>query len=166
MTTTRRLAVSALMATILVISKYALDGLPNIELVSLFIVAFALELPKLTLPAIYGYVFIYGLFNGFGIWWFPQLYIWLVLFILVRICHRANSTVLFAVLSGFFGLLYGALYALSYVFINGVYSGIAWWIAGIPFDLMHCIGNFVVALVLLKPMRSVLSKCKNNTQVV
>ncbi len=160
MLTTRRLVTAALMATILVVSKYALDAMPNIELVSLLIIAFALELPKLTMPAIYGYVFIYGLFNGFGIWWFPQLYIWLVLFIMVRLLHRLNSTILFAVISGFFGLLYGALYSLSYMLTNGIYSGIAWWIAGIPFDILHCVGNFVVCLVLLKPIRAVLNKCK------
>ncbi len=159
MKTTRHMAVAALMATILVVSKYAFDALPNIELISLFIIVYTLELPRLALPAVFGYLMLYGLLNGFGIWWFPQIYIWPLLYVLIRLFHKLNSTLLFAVLSGFFGLTYGALYAFSYIPTHGLYGAIAWWVSGIPFDLLHCIGNFTVAIILLKPLRAVFKKC-------
>ncbi len=160
MRTTRDIVVAALMATILTISKYALDALPNIELVSMLVVIFALLLPKHTLGAIYGYVFLYGLLNGFGIWWVPQVYLWLVLYLITRLFKNMDNAVFWAVISGAFGLFYGALYSLSYVVMNGVYAGIAWWIAGLPFDLLHCIGNFVVMLMLYRPVHSIIVKCK------
>ena len=47
---TRRIALAALMAAILTVSKFALDGLPNVELVSLLIILYTLEFPKLVLP--------------------------------------------------------------------------------------------------------------------
>ncbi len=159
MKTTRQLAVAALMATILVVSKYAFDALPNIELVSLFIIVYALELPRLALPAVFGYLMLYGLLNGFGTWWLPQLYIWPLLYFGVRALHKIDSTIVFAVFSGFFGLTYGALYALSNIITMGIYGAITWWVAGIPFDLLHCIGNFTVAIILLKPLRAVFRKC-------
>ena len=34
----------------------------------------------------------------------------------------------------------------------------SYWISGIPFDLMHCAGNFAIALVLFKPLRKLTEK--------
>ena len=58
---------------------------------------------------------------------------------------------------------FGALCSLPYIVIgavdggimNGLYAGFTWWVAGIPFDIVHGIGNFVIMLVLYKPIRSV-----------
>ncbi len=163
MKSSRNIVISALMATIMLISKYTLDALPNIELLSLFVIIFTLEMPKLALPAIYGYVFVYGLFNGFGIWWFSQLYIWLVLYFAVKLFKTVNNVLFWAVLSGLFGLSYGALYALSYIVTSGFYAGIAWWIAGIPFDILHCVGNFFIALILFVPLRKIVKKANELT---
>lgn len=148
------------MATIMVVSKFALDALPNIELISLLVIVYTLELPRLALPAIYTYVGLYGLLNGFGVWWFPQLYIWLALYVAVRLFRRWQGTLPFAALSALFGLSYGALYALSYGAVNGAAAGVAWWITGIPFDLLHGGGNLICALLLLRPLRFALKKCR------
>ncbi len=158
MNSTRNIVLAALLATIMVASKYALDFLPNIELISLLIIIYTLEMPKLALPSIFSYLLIYGLFNGFGIWWFAQLYIWPLLYLVVRLLHKIDSVIFWAVISGAFGLFYGALYAVSYAVTMGFFAGITWWIAGIPFDLLHCIGNFTVAVILLKPLRRVVKK--------
>ncbi len=159
MKTTRHIVIAALMATILVVSKYALDAVPNIELVSLFVIIYALEMPKLALPAISGYMLLYGLMNGFGLWWFPQVYIWPLLYLIVRVFHKIDNIWFWAVISGFFGLFYGALYAISYLFTTGIYGALTWWLAGIPFDLLHCAGNFVTCIVLMKPLRAIIKKC-------
>lgn len=157
----RGIALTALLAAILTASKFALDGLPNIELVSLFIILYVLEFPKLAVPTVYTYLLLYGLLNGFGIWWFPQLYIWAVLIALARLMRASRSAFVWAMVSGLFGLCYGALYALSYAVMNGPAAGLAWWITGVPFDLVHGAGNFVVALVLFRPLRLALSRAKD-----
>ena len=157
---TRSLVTAAFLAAVLVASKFALDGLPNIELVSLLVILYTLEYPRLV-PAVYTYVFVYGLLNGFGIWWFPQLYIWAVLMLFARLMRQNRSVLLWALLSGLFGLCYGALYAVSYAVMNGgIAAGVAWWVTGIPFDLLHGAGNFVVALLLYKPLRYCLQRTK------
>lgn len=148
------------MAALMVAAKFAMDALPNIELISLLLIAYTLELPRLALPAVYTYVCLYGLIWGFGVWWFPQLYIWLVLYEVIRVLKKADSVLLFSVASALFGLSYGALYALSYGLANGAAAGIAWWVSGIPFDLLHCGGNFICALLLLGPLRKALSRCR------
>lgn len=155
----RQVVLSAVMAAMMLVFKYALDGLPNIELVSLLIIVYTLEFPALAPGAIYAYVLIYGLLNGFGLWWFPQLYVWLVLYGVVRLFHTAESPLFWACVSAIFGLSYGALYALSYSVMNGPAMGFAWWVSGLPFDALHCGGNFLCALLLLRPLRRVMRQC-------
>ncbi|MFW5672629.1 MAG: hypothetical protein ACOCM8_10155, partial [Acetivibrio ethanolgignens] len=50
------------------------------------------------------------------------------------------------------GLIFGALCSITYFFISGIGGGLAYWVSGIPFDLIHGAGNFVVALVTLEPI--------------
>ncbi len=162
MKSTRRIAVTGLLAALLVVSKFALDGLPNVELVSLLVILYTLKFPTLALPAVYTYVMLYGLLNGFGLWWIGQLYIWLVLMLLTHLMRQNRSVLIWAVVSGLFGLCYGALYALSYGVMNGPAAGVAWWISGIPFDLLHGAGNFLVALVLMPPLRRGIQRVKQS----
>lgn len=67
----------------------------------------------------------------------------------------------FAILSAMFGLFFGALSALPYLFIGGVPMAVTWWIAGIPYDMVHCVSNFILCTVLFSPLRAVLAKLKN-----
>lgn len=69
-----------------------------------------------------------------------------------------NSSVLFwSILSGFFGLAFGALCALPYFAAGGIGAAIAYWTSGLLFDVTHCVGNFIVCLVLFRPLRSLLA---------
>lgn len=158
---TRRIVTAALMAVILMASKLALDSLPNVELVSLLVILYTLEYPKLAAPAVYTYFFLYGLMNGFGIWWISQLYVWAVLMLVTRLLRGASSPFFWALVSGLFGLSFGALCAVPYGLLNGgLAAGFAWWVTGIPFDLLHGAGNFVAALVLFKPLRACLQRIR------
>ena len=68
--------------------------------------------------------------------------------------------------SGVFGLFFGMLCAIPYFFIglagggmaNGFRHMFAWWVAGIPFDLIHGASNFALMLVLYRPVFSILRK--------
>ena len=66
-----------------------------------------------------------------------------------------------AMISGIFGLLFGFLCAIPYLFVSGLAGAFAYWIAGIPFDLIHGIGNFVIMLVLYYPIRTVMAQTRN-----
>lgn len=45
------------------------------------------------------------------------------------------------------------------LFIGGIHTVFAWWVSGIPFDMIHGVSNFVLMLVLYKPLRRVLEHC-------
>ena len=155
------IALIGMMSALLLILQIALSFLPNIELVSLFIILYTLIFGRKTLFIIYVFVILEGLVYGIGLWWFNYLYLWLVLYFIVRIFHKINSTFLWALISGVYGLGFGALCSIPYFITGGFPSGLAYWVAGIPYDIMHGLGNFAVALILFKPLYYILNKIRN-----
>lgn len=162
----KELARLGLMIAVLEVSKLTLASLPNIELVSFWIILFTLWIGYRTLYAVYGFVLLEGLLYGVHFWWIAYLYVWALLVFMVQLFRTQHSPWFWSIFSGFFGLLFGALCALPYLAAgilsgglwNGLLAGFAWWIAGIPYDILHCIGNFVVMSILYKPIHSVLTK--------
>ena len=108
---TRELVGNAFLAAILVIVQVAFSFLPNIEFVSLLIILYTLVFEKRTVVIIYLFALLEGILYGFGVWWVMYLYVWTILYLLVRIFRKNNSLLLWAVLSGFFGLAFGMLCA-------------------------------------------------------
>ena len=155
-----------LMIAVLEVSKLALNHLPNIELVSFWIVVFTLTFGLRTIYAIYGFVLIEGMLYGIHFWWAAYLYVWTLLSLLTWFCRRQPSVWFWSILSALFGLFFGALCAVPYFITgtlscglyNGLLAGFSWWIAGIPYDFLHCIGNFCTMLVLYKPIRTVMNR--------
>lgn len=95
---------------------------------------------------------------GLGFWNLCYTYVWLVLVVLAMLFRKMESPLGWAVLSGAFGLSFGALCALVYWVTGGWAFALSWWVSGIPFDLLHCAGNFAMALVLFRPCRQVLTR--------
>ena len=144
-------------------AKYAMSALPNIEPVSLMVMLFAVTFGIKALFPIYLYVGMEILFFGLGLWNFNYLYIWAILAVMAWFVRRMEHPLGWAMLSGVYGLLFGLLCAPVDAVIGGfAYAG-AKWVSGIPFDLAHCAGNFVIALLLFKPMRKLL--CKLNQRM-
>ena len=42
--------------------------------------------------------------------------------------------------------------------MGGFDYAIRWWLAGLPFDYIHSVSNFVIALILFVPLRKLLEK--------
>jgi energy-coupling factor transport system substrate-specific component len=66
--------------------------------------------------------------------------------------RNKRSPFFWAILSGAYGLSFGTLCSVPYLFIGGIPMAVSKIISGIPFDVVHCIGNYVIALVLFKPL--------------
>jgi energy-coupling factor transport system substrate-specific component len=60
-------------------------------------------------------------------------------------------------------LFFGALCGIVDIFIGGFAYAAAKWVSGIPFDLLHCGGNFAIALIMFKPLRNLLEKLYSRT---
>jgi energy-coupling factor transport system substrate-specific component len=149
----KELTVTALLGVLLLAVQVALNFLPNIELVSLLLILYALCFPlRQALMACWVFALLEGLLYGFGLWWIMYLYIWPLLVLLARPMRAQPSLFWAAVLSGGFGLSFGALCAIPYALTGGLSYGIGWWISGIPFDIAHCAGNVAAALALFRPL--------------
>lgn len=133
--------------------------LPNVELVSLLIMLFTRVFGRKVLYIIYIFVLLQGVIYGFHLWWVTYLYVWTVLAFLTWLCRAFDSPWFMAALSGLFGLMFGALDAIPYLFIGGIPMAVSRWFAGIPFDLIHCAGNFALCLALWKPLQKALRLC-------
>ena len=140
--------------------QVVMSGLPNIEPVSLLVTVFAAVYGWKALYPIYTFVAMEILFYGFSLWNVYYLYIWTVLAVAAILMRPVRSGLAWALLSAVFGLLFGALCAVADVFIGGFGYAAAKWVSGIPFDVTHCIGNFVISLLLFTPLRNLLEKLK------
>jgi energy-coupling factor transport system substrate-specific component len=156
----RSLVLAALMGALLVVSKQAMSGLPNIEPVTFLIVLYTLELPRETPGAITVFLLLQGLLYGFGLWWFMYIYVWYLLALVVWLLRRCDHTLVWACVSGLYGLAFGGLCAAVYLVAKTPAFALAWWISGLPYDALHGAGNFVIMLLLYRPMRRALQLAK------
>lgn len=151
-----RLVLSGLMGALLVVSKQAMSGLPNIEPVTLLIILFALELPRETPGAITVFLILQGVLYGFGLWWAMYLYVWYLLAFLARLLRRMDHALGWAVFSGLYGLCFGRLCAAVYLVAKTPAFALSWWLSGLSYDAMHGVGNFALMLLLYRPLRTAL----------
>ena len=156
----RDLCVLAILAALTFGTKVALASFPNISLNALLIILTTVYFGWKAMYAVAAYVLLEGLFFGFSIWWFSYLYIWPLLVILAMLLRKNCSVVIWAVTAGVYGLLFGPLMYVGYFAILGGWRGyLAMWIAGIPYDLVHAINNFLTVLVLFRPLSQVMERC-------
>lgn len=167
--TIKEITLIGMMVAVIEVCKVALAGLPNIELTSFWIIMFTLFFGRRILFVVPVFILIEGAMYGMHLWWIMYLYAWPFLALLTWIFRKQKSVWFWSILSGIFGLMFGFLCSFPYVVIgtvdggirNGLYAGFTWWVAGIPWDITHCIGNFVLMLVLYHPIRLVMQKSGN-----
>lgn len=160
-TASRRVVLCALLAAVTLVLQLAMSPLPNIEPVSLLVMVYALVFGRQVFYIIFPFVLLEGLVFGFHIWWVSYLYVWPMWAAAVLLLRRGGNrpTLVWAVASGAFGLSFGALCSLPYL-VGGPWAALSYWIAGIPFDLLHCAGNFFLVLTLEKPLCQLLKRLR------
>lgn len=158
---TGEIIILSYMSVILVGVQYVLSFLPNIELVSLLVIIFTLVYRRKVLYTIYVFTFLQGLIYGFSIWWVTYLYVWTILAGITYLFRNIETSLGWALISGFYGLAFGALCEIPWLFTVGFRVAFTAWVAGIPFDLVHGISNFLIALVLFNPLYKLLIKLEN-----
>lgn len=162
--TVRELVTFALLGAVMLVSKVAMEFLPNIHLLSVLIVAYTVVYRQKALYPIYVYVGLQGLIAGFATWWIPYLYVWTVLWAVVMLLPRnlpkKVAIVLYTVLCMLHGLLFGVLCAPAYALVYQMtFKGMLTWIAaGLTFDLLHVFGNGCLAATVTLPMIALLRR--------
>lgn len=157
----RKITRIALLSAILYVSKVALEFLPNVELVSLLTVLYTLVFGK----EAFLIVTVFNLFEliqwGFGTWWISYLYVWSLLVLITLLLKKfiKEEFLIWSVVSGLFGLIFGSLFAIVYLPVDPAYA-LAYWISGLPWDVWHGVCNFVLMLVIGKPLYLLLKKIR------
>ena len=155
--TVRELCILAFFAALMFSVKTALASIPNVNLNALLIILVTVYFGWRALYAVGVYILLEGLIFGFSIWWFSYLYIWPVLVVLAMLFRRNESALVWAALAGVYGLLFGPLMYIGYfAIVGGWRSYAAMWIAGIPYDLIHAVSNFLTVLILFKPLSKIM----------
>ena len=147
------MALSGILGALMFVSQVVLAPLPNVELASSLTVLFTLALGPYVGYTLAVFVLLEGLLYGFGLWWFSYLYIWAILAVAAWLFRKMESRLGWGLLCGFYGLIFGTLTAIPVLILSGPAATLAYIISGIPFDLIHCGGNFVMTLVLYKPLK-------------
>ena len=162
------LALMGMMVAVIEASKFVMASLPNIELTSFWLILFTLMIGWKIVFVVPVFILIEGMIYGFGLWWVMYLYAWPILVMITWFLRKQDSVWIFSLLASAFGLCFGLLCAIPYFFIGfvdgGILSGLIaafnWWIAGIPFDVIHCIANFILMFLLYRPMRNLMNRIK------
>ncbi len=154
----RDLVLLSVLAALTFALKVGMAGLPNIEPASLMVMLFMVIFGWRGLYGVYVYVALELMVYGLGIWNVYYLYVWAVLAVLAMLLRKMEHPLAWAMLSGVFGLAFGALCGIADICIGGFGYAVAKWASGIPFDITHCAGNFAIALLLFKPLRQLMHR--------
>ena len=157
--TIREITLFGMLGALMWASKIAMEALPNIHLIGVFIVAETVVYRWKALFPIYIFAIIEGVWSGFNLWWLPYLYIWTVLWIFVmlipkKLPNKARPFV-YAGVCALHGFLYGTLYApfMAIAYYNfDIGKTLASIVSGIPYDALHGLGNLVLGLILITPL--------------
>ena len=169
----RHMVIFAMLGTVMFASKVIMELLPNIHLLGMLTMVYTLVYRKRALIPIYIYVLLNGIYAGFAVWWVPYLYIWTVLWAGTMLLPRKMKPVVavpvYMAVCALHGLAFGTLYAPAQALFFGLNfrATVAWIVAGLPWDVMHAVGNLVAGTLVL-PLTRLLNKlegriCINRT---
>ncbi len=156
------IVILALISAFLCVGDFALEALPNVHLVGVFVVVATVIYRKYALLSIYVYVLIQGVIGGFGPWWIAYLYIWTILWIAIMMIPKKLPEKVKYVLYIFCCTLHGFLFGVLYSPVQAIMFGLdlkgtlAWIAAGFYFDFIHGLANFVLGTILIYPLTKIL----------
>lgn len=163
----------AFYAVIMFAFKLGVAFIPNFEPVSVMIIALTAVFGPWAFVSVYVYVFCEIFYFGINIWNVMYLYVWALLALIVwfvrtplfKLDGRLKRkglimTGFYSVLAAIFGLCFGTLCCVPYIFAFGVEYAIAWVVSGFAFDVLHCVGNAVMTAVMFYPLYVLLLKAR------
>ena len=165
----REMVIFAMLGTIMFCSKILMEALPNVHLLGTLTMTYTLVFRKKALIPIYIYVMLNGLYAGFSMWWVPYLYTWTLLWavtmLLPKKMPKRVKLIIYPAVCCLHGIAFGTLYAPAQALMFGLSfkQTVTWIIAGLPWDLIHGIGNFLVGLLIV-PLSEFLKKLERRSR--
>ncbi len=155
----REIVLYGLLGGLMTATQVAMAALPNIHIVGVLVLLCAQVFGLRALYPVYVFVVLEILIFGMGLWAINYLYVWAILVLIGVALNKSHAGRFgWALAGGVFGMLFGALCAIPHFFMGGWSMAFAYWISGIPYDLIHGAANFVLTLVLLPPLSRVVTQ--------
>ena len=147
-----------MLGALMLASKLALEALPNIHPLTMFVMVFTIVYRIRALIPIYVFVLLSGLYYGFAMWWIPYLYLWTVMWAFTMLLPQNMPRKIAVIVCGLFGLTYGTLYAPAQAIMFGYdfSTTIKWILAGLPWDAVHGLGNLGMGLLVYPLSRTLM----------
>ncbi|MFW6278935.1 MAG: hypothetical protein ACOC2G_01985 [Bacillota bacterium] len=154
----RDIALIGIISATITAGKLALSFIPNVEIVTLLFILYTTSLgTKRTLLAALIFSTTEILIYGFATWLLGYYIFWPLLILITGLLNKKIQTEYgYAFLAGIFGLLFGAFFALVESLFYGYMYGFSYWIRGLPFDVVHGVSNFIIVLLLYRPLSELL----------
>lgn len=153
----------AIICALMVGGKEVLNALPNIHPVMLLILLCVRLYGAKAFYPVTGFVIIETMLFGVSIWTVTYFYIWPLYTLCALPFRKTESRVFWAIYAGICGLLFGPLSAIVTWIIADWPAAVAYWVAGIPYDMIHCASNFVIVLLLLDPLTKLVMKIRSQS---
>ncbi|RKQ29243.1 ECF transporter S component [Oceanobacillus halophilus] len=146
---TYKLTLVALLASLAVVGRFAFAFLPNIQPVTSLIIIAGLFLGPLA-AAIMAILttFLSNILLGMGIWTVWQVVAWVFIGVIsgfIGKSKRKTPTLVIVLYAAFSGYFYGLIISLVTYQVAGKFW--PYYLAGLPFDTYHAVGNAMVMLV-------------------
>ena len=160
--------VCVMLGDLMYISDILMEFLPNIHIVAALIVIATITYRWYALISIYVYVFLNGLFAGFGPWWVGYLYIWAILWGFAMLVPRGLGKnikrVVYVAICALHGFAFGLLYMPTQaIFFSSDPTYLwSWWSIGfVTADIYLGIGNLIFGILLIYPLSELLLKLQS-----
>lgn len=132
------------LAALLFAGQLALSSVPNVEIVTPLIYAYAFVLGKHAVLIVQAYILLAGLLWGPGLWLVGYEIVWPLLVVLTCIFKKPlKYTKIRPIFLGLFGALFGTLCSIPYFFLD-FHTGLTYLLQGLPYDAVHAISNVIM----------------------
>jgi hypothetical protein len=155
----RDIVLIGLLSASVTAGKLALSFIPNVEIVTLLFIVFSVTL-GLKRSLLISVVFVTTdiLLYGFSTWVIGYYIVWPLLVLIASFMgRRLKSEYGYAIVGGLFGLFFGLMFAVIESFFYGPAYGLSYWVKGLTFYFVHGASNFIIVLLLFKPLHKVLT---------
>ncbi|WP_077621691.1 ECF transporter S component [Sediminibacillus massiliensis] len=162
-----KLTLVSILAALAVVGRFAFQFLPNIQPVTTLIIISGFFLGPVAgiLLAVLS-TYLSNLFLGMGIWTVWQIIGWAFIGFLSGMIGKYFKNIpviLLSLFSIFSGYLYGLIISLTSFTVSGKF--LPYYLAGLPFDTYHAVGNGIFTFLLFPLFSKVFQRYQNKWQL-
>ncbi len=150
------MCILALLGAVIYVQKLALSSIPNVHLCAVLIIVTTVIFGWRALYSVAVFILLDMAFAVSGPWIIGYWIVWPALVAVSMLLRKEKSPFIWALVAGAHGLLFDIPFAFINLFIGGQGLFFAYLFSGLIFDIIHCVSNYVITLLLFTPLCKVM----------